>query len=315
MGRNNFGWKSRDMSKAGQFALNDAARNGHCAYASAATHGERFGQFADFAKASGARWLEDVTPDLVRDFGRGLADQVRAGEVSPAYAQNLVSSINTTMKLVTRGGWESVSPVKDCGIEKRSKVRADAPAGLDRESFGRAMDSLRESGMNRQASIAELARDFGLRSEEASLFNAKRGLEEARAHGRITVSDGTKGGRTREVPITGDHQFGTLERAAEIQGDHYSLVPADQTWKEFREGDLRDGREAIKESLGGHGYHDLRAAYACERYEDLTGREAPVVSGEGVDDRDADRAARETIGEELGHGRSDVVSEYVGGRR
>jgi hypothetical protein len=45
----------------------------------------------------------------------------------------------------------------------------------------------------------------------------------------------------------------------------------------------------------------------------LTGWAAPVAGGE-IADRDADREAREQIAEELGHGRIDVVSEYIGGR-
>lgn len=316
MGRNNYGLKSRDMTKAGQFALNDSARNGDSGYSTAATHGERWGQFCDWAKEeAGVRWMESITPEIVRDYGRELAGRVRDGDISSAYAQNMVSSVNTVMGLATHGRWNRVSPTKDCDIPQRSKVRDDAPAGMDREEFSKAIQSMRESGLNRQASIAELARDLGLRSKEASLLNAQSALAEARERGAITISEGTKGGRERELPITGDHQISTLERAAAIQGDHYSMVPAEQSWKEWREGGLRDGREAIQEALGGHGYHDLRAAYACERYEDLTGRDAPVVSGERVSDRDADRDARETIAGELGHGRIDVVAEYVGSRR
>ncbi len=60
--------------------------------------------------------------------------------------------------------------------------------------------------------------------------------------------------------------------------------------------------------------HDLRAAYACERYQALAGAAAPAVGGPRVASSEADRAARDTIAQELGHGRSDVVATYIGGR-
>ena len=124
----------------------------------------------------------------------------------------------------------------------------------------------------------------------------------------MTVSEGTKGGRTREVPITSQRQLEALSRAAIAQGQDRSLIPASESWKGWREGTLRDAREIVKEHTGG-GLHDLRAAYACERYEALTGHAAPVVSGERYGD---DREAREQIAEELGHWRADVTTEYLG---
>lgn len=62
------------------------------------------------------------------------------------------------------------------------------------------------------------------------------------------------------------------------------------------------------------GFHELRAAYACERYQEIMGTHAPVF-GSPVENREADYEARLTIANELGHGRIDVVSEYIGGRK
>ena len=128
----------------------------------------------------------------------------------------------------------------------------------------------------------------------------------------MTISDGTKGGREREVPITSEAQLGTLARAAEAQGDARAVMPPGENWKTWREGELREAREVVQEHTGG-GLHDLRAAYACERYEALTGHAAPCTGGE-ISDRDRDAAARLAVAEELGHGRAEVTSEYVGGR-
>ena len=63
------------------------------------------------------------------------------------------------------------------------------------------------------------------------------------------------------------------------------------------------------------GFHELRAAYACERYELITKHRAPVNGGHCCQvDRNLDRAARRQIGYELGHGRIDVVAAYIGGQ-
>jgi len=73
-----------------------------------------------------------------------------------------------------------------------------------------------------------------------------------------------------------------------------------------------------RETLHAHGlkgFHELRAAYACERYEQLTGHAAPVNGGHCYRiDRDLDEQARQQISLELGHNRIDVVSAYIGGR-
>lgn len=64
------------------------------------------------------------------------------------------------------------------------------------------------------------------------------------------------------------------------------------------------------------GFHELRAAYACERYEQVTQHRAPISGGLCCQhNRSLDREARRQISYELGHGRTDVVAAYVGGRR
>jgi hypothetical protein len=88
------------------------------------------------------------------------------------------------------------------------------------------------------------------------------------------------------------------------------MIPSSESWKTWREGTLRDAREIVR-GYTGEGLHGLRSAYACERYEALTGSPAPVAGGE-VPDRALDREARSIIAEELGHSRIDVTNEYMG---
>lgn len=308
----NYGLGTRDMASAARIATDRAVENKELSFASSDAIADRFAQFAAYAKENGVGRMERIDVDLVSRYGQELAERVTAGELSPAYAQNLVSAVNTVMGLVTKGDWQSVSPTKDCHIPERSAIREEAPGALDRDAYGAAVQAVREELGDRLASVVELARDFGLRSKEASLIDARSALQEAQERGAVTVSEGTKGGLEREVPITSPAQLETLQRAAEAQGGDKSMIPEGQTWKGWREGELRDARDLVSSYTGG-GLHDLRAAYACERYEALTGHAAPAAGGE-IADRDADREARMEIAEELGHGRIDVVSEYVGGR-
>jgi hypothetical protein len=310
MGRN-FGLGNRDMGLAGKNALRAAADRGDISTATFHTVAERWRQFAEHAKVAGANKMERIDRDTVIAYGQGLAAAVRSGEMSASRAQTLISSINTVMGLATR--WESVGAVGDCGIPQRSAIRDTPPP--DRESYQRAVDTLRQAGNERGAAIVSLCREFGCRSKEASLLDARAALAEARERGAISVDRGTKGGREREIGLSHpERQIAALERAAAAQGDGRSLIPAGSNWREWQQGALREVRDVVVAHTGG-GLHDLRSAYACERYQDETGKPAPVMGGGVTCDREGDRQARQVISDELGHGRIDVVAEYVGGRR
>ncbi len=308
----NFGLGQRDMGKAGEVALQNSAREGAVSFSTAATNGDRWQSFANWAKEEGVKKMENVTAELVKEYGKELAEKVNSGEMAAATAQNYVSAINSVMAIATQGDWKSVSPTKDCSISERSQVRQDAPGALDRTAYSRALDAVRAEVGERAAAVVELARELGLRSKEASLLDARAALAEASERGAVTITEGSKGGREREVPITSPGQVQALERAAQAQGDARAVMPPGENWQSWREGQLRDARELVQAATGG-GLHDLRAAYACQRYESLTGHAAPCAGGE-IHDRAADLAARLEISAELGHGRVDVASEYLGGR-
>jgi hypothetical protein len=313
-GTRNFNLGTRNMSGAAQIALGRSAENGLIGETTVADIAGRFTQFVDFAKAHGVGRLERITGDLVLKYGKGLAGRVDSAELKPGTAQNLVSAVNAVMVIVTSGDWKTVGPVADCGISQRSAIRLDIPPGLDREVFAKTIAELHDRGLERQVAIAELARELGLRSKEGALLDAQKAFSEATKVGVVTISLGTKGGLDRIVSITSEKQLATLEKAANVQGNHRSIMPPDKNWKEWRNGELRVGREIVQEISGG-GYHDLRAAYACERYHELTGHRSPVENGgKMAAERGTDREARMQIAQELGHGRIDVVSEYIGGR-
>jgi hypothetical protein len=298
------------MFLAAKNALRAAADRSEISFATARSVSERWDHFVAHAKANGINKMERIDRATVIDYGRGLADAVRAGEMSASRAQTLVSGVNTVMSLATR--WESVGAVHHCGVPQRSAIRDVPPP--DRDSYQRAVDALRQVGNERGASVAELAREFGLRSKEACLLDAKSALDQARERGAISVQIGSKGGREREIVLShADRQISALERAAAAQGDDRALIPRDQNWYQWQQNGLREIRDVVRHHTGG-GLHDLRASYACQRYSDLTGTPAPVF-GDGVTcGRELDREARLAISEDLGHSRIDVVAEYIGRR-
>ena len=311
MAPRNFGNRNRDMDRAAKNALRGAVSRKEISYETAANYADRFSLFVAYAKENGIRYMEKMDRSLLVGYGRELADQVRDGEMSASYAQNLVSAVNSTIQIASRGKVElGVSPTKDCGIDHRTAVRDVQTVGVERAVH--AIQAMRDAGMERQAVVAELALTLGLRSKEASLLNAKAAYEQATERQAVTISDGTKGGRTREVPITDERQLATLKSAADIQGGGRGVMPPEVNWQQWRDGGLKDGRQMLHQH-DIRGYHEFRAEYAAQRYESLTGKAAPCNGG-AIIERAADRAAREVIAAELGHGRVDVTTYYLGGR-
>jgi hypothetical protein len=301
----NFGLGSRDMTKAATFALKGVAREGGMGFSHVAETARHFAHFATFAREHGVKQMEYVSRELVMHYGQQLAERVSHGEIAQGHAQNSLSAVNTVMRIATGNQWHSVSATREAGIAQRSGIRDTPPSGLDRSQLTQALTALSERG----AGVALLARELGLRSKEASLLNAQAALREASTRGAVTISDGTKGGRDREVPITSERQMSALSHAADIQGNARAVMPPNQNWKEWRENGLRDSRETLQH-YGIDRLHDLRSAYACDRYQHLTGHAAPVLGGQAP--RHLDRHAREQIASELGHGRIAITNAYLG---
>ena len=307
----NYGWGSRNMSKAAKFALSAARRRESIGFTAEHDYNHRFELFLRFLKEKGVKRMEDITPGLVIEYGKGLALRVDTEGLSPSRAQTLVSAINSTLDAVTRGKWHSVSPTEDCSIPERCAVRQEPTVNCELAHI--AIQALRTKGTLRTASVAELAHDLGLRAKEASLLDAVKALAEAKKDGKVAITRGAKGGKNRVVPILRNKQIETLENAVKSQGSARAVMPNDKSWKAWLEGGLRKGRNQLH-LFGIKGYHEFRSSYAANRYETIMGVAAPVNGGV-IQDKAADREARLQIAEELGHGRIDVVAEYIGGRK
>lgn len=311
-GERNFGF-GKQMAWAGKNAL--AARYGDGHYGTQAAHGERWQQFCDYAREQDIRDVRQVTEALVTAYGQELQQQVAAAEMAVSYAQNLLSSVNVVLEAIRGDSAVRVSPSELVG--ERNNVRQEAPAGLERERLQQAVSDLRDRNEARVAAVAELARELGLRFREASLLDARSALQLAERKGMVNITEGTKGGRghvvDRWVPVL-PVATAALQRATELQGDSRNLIPEGSSYAQWRD-HAYHAWSRVSRDAELKGFHDLRAAYACERYEQLTGHPAPVVAGERTATKGEDLAAREIISAELGHGRIDVVSAYVGSAR
>jgi integrase len=209
------------------------------------------------------------------------------------------------------------SPSKALGMQ-RTSVRRSVPQGQDREQVKRIVEVLCENQQPRAAAIAQLARATGMRLREAILADLSRLKREVKQFGKINIQDGTKGGRSgasapRWIRVN-DHIREALRFAEQVSPDGgRNLLAPNESYRDFSQGIVRPARN-ILHMHNLKGFHELRAACACERYEQITHHLAPINGGRcrHLDPR-LDREARLQISYELGHGRIDVISAYIGG--
>ncbi len=315
----NFGY-GRQLSYAGPQALRDLFGGGH--YGTVKAHSDRWLAFVRWGRSEDGPGFNDarqIDRQTLLDYAGHLREQVEQGELAIATAQNRLSSVNRTMAALRGDQYVQVpSPSKALGM-RRTSVRRSAPQGQDREQVKRIVDVLCENQQPRAAAIAQLARATGMRLREAILADLPRLKREAKQFGKINIQDGTKGGRSgASAPRwirEDDHIRDALRFAEQVSPDgSRNLLAPNERYLDFLQGIVCPARDILhKHDL--KGFHELRAAYACERYEQITHHPAPINGGRSYQlDRRLDQEARAQISYELGHGRMDVVSAYIGGQ-
>jgi hypothetical protein len=158
-----------------------------------------------------------------------------------------------------------------------------------------------------------------MRLRETILADLPRLIREADKLGRINIQDGTKGGRRgasahRWIKVDG-HIRDALRFATNVspKGSRNMISPTESYADVLQR--VAGAARGVLHKHAVKGFHELRAAYACERYEQITQHPAPANGGRchAVNPR-LDREARIRISYELGHGRIDVAASYIGGR-
>ena len=315
----NFGY-GRQLSYAGPQALCDLFGGGH--YGTVKAHSDRWRAFVRWCRSDNGPGFNDarqIDQKTLLDYAKYLRQLVDCGDLAIATAQNRLSSVNRTMAALRGDQYVKVpSPSKALGM-RRTSVRRSVPQGQDRAHVKQIVDVLCEQQQPRAAAIAQLTRATGMRLREAILADLPRLQYEAEQFGKINIQDGTKGGRSgasapRWIAVN-DPIRDALAFAGRVSPEgSRNLLSPDESYRDFRQGTVQPARDVLHKH-GLKGFHELRAAYACERYEQITHHPAPINGGRCYQiNRHLDQEARVHISYELGHGRIDVVSAYIGGR-
>ncbi|WP_440973977.1 integrase domain-containing protein [Pseudomonas koreensis] len=315
----NFGY-GRQLSYAGPQALKAMFGGGH--YGTVKAHSDRWQAFAKWCRSEQGPGINDarqIDRKVLAAYAAYLRELVGRGDLAVSTAQNRLSSVNRTMAAL-RGDQcvKLPSPSKALGMQ-RTRVRHSVPQGQDREQVKQIVDALCRHHQLRTAAIVLLARATGMRLREAILADLPRLSREANELGTINIQEGTKGGRAgasapRWIAVD-DVIRVALGYAEQVSPEgSRNLIAPHESYLQVLQDIIRPARDI----LHGHnlkGFHELRAAYACERYEQITQHRAPINGGQCCQvDRNLDREARRQISYELGHGRIDVVAAYIGGR-
>ncbi|MBA6062447.1 integrase domain-containing protein [Pseudomonas juntendi] len=279
----NFGY-GRQLSYAGPQALRDMFGGGH--YGTVKAHSDRWQAFVKWCRPEQGPGINDarqIDRKVLADYAAYLRNLVRHSDLAVSTAQNRLSSVNRTMAAL-RGDQcvKLPSPSKALSMQ-RSGVRHAIPHGQDRKQVKQIVDALCSRDQRRAAAIVLLARASGMRLRETILADLPRLSREANDLGRINIQDGTKGGRSgASAPrwiVVDDHIRGALVFARQVSPTgSRNLIALQESYFDVLRDIVRPARD-ILHAQNLKGFHELRAAYACERYEQITQHRAPINGG------------------------------------
>ncbi len=284
----NFGF-GKQMDWAGHQALKDIYGRGH--FGTVASHAQRWRQFCGWARSNhGINDACAIDQSLLESYAADLAERVEDETLTVSFAQNLIVSANITLEAMRQDKTIRIeSPATWVG--KRQTVRTKIPDGMDWADIDRLIVHLRQKNLHRAAVIVVLCRSFGIRLREAILANYADWQRQARERGQIDIREGTKGGRGKEVErwvTVNERGRVAIREAANVRNQlgGKNLLRADETFDDLvNDGEVHRARKILHD-FGIKGYHELRAAWACERYEEISGATAPILQA-GISPKEA----------------------------
>ncbi|WP_043320055.1 integrase domain-containing protein [Microbulbifer sp. HZ11] len=307
----NYGWGQSPV-KAVKWALNQRARKGEIGDRTIQCYIQAFKKFAKYMREE--HRIHDAvlyTEQHLSQFAESIVPTY-----APAYLQKQTSAINSVMRTITYGKWDSISPSKTTQSRRRT-ARLDPHLYIAPEVIIAELEGSLQTQVH--AAIG-LVVHFGLRLEEAVSLDIVAALKEHAETGNIDIVYGTKGGRGREcrrLISANDSAYSWLCHCRKFTGPMFSLIPTGMKRDTFKKLVENEALPILKEKYG-LTIHKLRHEYAARRYREITGHYTPVncrAFGYPLAHRNLDQLARETITHELGHGRVQVVSIYIGSYR
>lgn len=228
------------------------------------------------------RWLaEGLSPGTLKNRMsalRWLAEKIGK--------ENIVERSNAAYGIQDRVYVTNRSKAKDLGLDQLERIRCPY-----------TQMSLR------------LEAELGFRRAES----IKVVLKWADRGDRVMLKDSwCKGGREREVPVYRPEQRQVIDEAKALANGKSLVAPGYKTYRDY----LKHFRYEC-ERVGIHGVHGHRHRYAQRGYQELTGWECPARGGPTSKQltkrqKVIDREARGVISREMGHGRLQVTSVYLG---
>jgi hypothetical protein len=313
----NFGF-GKQIKWAGRKALEQYYGNGH--FATVSTHAQHWRLFCRWIKATrDIRDAREITQLHLEEYADMLCKCVMDETLDVAYAQNLISSVNVVMEAL-RGPLPIRIESPSDWVGRRCTYRTEPPTGQHWHQVTSAADHLAKHGMPRARIVVLLCRHFGVRLREAVLADISEWIKQVEDCRAIDVRKGTKGGRGNEVsrwidcdPM-GLYLLTEAKRVCRELGCGDNMLLPNEAYVSFvSNGEINQARLHLHK-FNIKGYHELRAAYACQRYQDLTGHLAPVFMANEIAGDDIHLKAVEVITNELGHDRTEVMDEYIGRR-
>jgi integrase len=334
----NFGLGSRDPAQA---AANAARESFNRDKIGGLTENQQVNHFKDFlnyhaGNDSYIKDLRDIEIEHIDKYAENLADRVSNEEIVAGTASNYLSSVNSLMSQIA--GYDELhsKSAASYGIPGRTGIAKE-----DREVTESQLAEVKENLSEHHAAMLDLQREIGLRFEESAKFDAvSASINIEAGASSILIEDGTKGSRDRFVELTNEAKDAVFN-AAEIQQNARSMIPADLSYREFKNECYNAMR---KEDIS---HHDLRHTYAHEQYRSAweekgfkdieppirTDIEPPAVGSSAdmqryMNDRigyleektglsrnevcELENEIRLEISEKLGHSRVPITNNYLG---
>ncbi|MGR5250922.1 integrase domain-containing protein [Vibrio astriarenae] len=326
------------MGDAGRNAMKEACEAGRISHSTAQQNGNRWCQFANYIKEHfSINDSRSLNNGHIQSYADNLIEKsIEEGVPSTSSIHDMIASVNAVIAQMRGDDLVRVT-AQQAGVPNRDHIATTSRACSQTEH-----DAAIKQMDDRTAAMADIQREIGLRFEESAKCNPKDLLKQAYENNRssngqvntsIKITDGTKGGRPRDVILQSQGQLDALKQASIIQGSHHSMIPSNQSFSEFKSQCYQQYSK-----IDGYSPHMERHAFAHNEYtgkiDQITHQQYPLVDPPvntrfphgkehigyiaktiGCDVSTAkmlDQVARWHVVNQLGHSREDIANSYLG---